>query len=143
MPHIVLTGEQVRVLEQATTPVEICDGSGRILGQVPASTEEQIIERIKQVLTGEQVRVLEQATTPVEVRDGLGRILGQIPAPTEEQIIERIKRNRSASTPRYPAEQVEKRLRRLEEIRQREGMDETTMPDLLRRMRAGAVAYTP
>ena len=37
----------------------------------------------------------------------------------------------------YPAEQVEARLRRLQEICEREDMDEAKMFDLLRRMRAG------
>jgi len=89
------------------------------------------------ILNADQVRVLEQATTPVEVRDETGRVLLRIPAPSEEQILERIRRDRAADVPRYRSEQVEARLRRLEEIRQHEGMDEAKMRDLLRRMRAG------
>jgi hypothetical protein len=92
------------------------------------------------VLNPEQVRILERATAPVEVRDETGRVLGQLPAPSEEQIVERIRRDRLAGVPRYPAEQVEARLRRLEEIRRQEGMDEPKMRDLLRRMRAGEEA---
>jgi hypothetical protein len=89
------------------------------------------------VLNSDQARVLDQATTPVEVCDELGRVLVRIPAPSEEQILERIRRERGSNVLRYPAEQVEARLRRLEEIRQQGGMDETKMRDLLRRMRAG------
>lgn len=89
------------------------------------------------VLTAEQVRVLEGATTDVEVRDEAGHVVVRIPAPSDEQIIERLKRDRMCDIPRYPAEQVEGRLRRLEEIRQAEGMDEARMRELLRRMRAG------
>ena len=89
------------------------------------------------VLTADQVRILELATIAVELRDESGRVLARVPAPSEEQIIERIKRARSANAPRYPAEEVENRLRWLEAIRQREGMDEAKMHELLHRMRAG------
>lgn len=89
------------------------------------------------VLTTEQVRILEGATTAVEMRDEAGRIVGQIPSPTEEQIIARIKQDRTTNVTRSPAKQVEERLRRLEEIRQQEGLDEVRMRELLRRMRAG------
>ncbi len=89
------------------------------------------------ILNADQVRVLEQATTPVEVRDETGRLLVRIPAPSEKEIIERLRSGRDANVPRYPAEQVEARLQRLEEIRRQEGMDEAKMRELLRRMRAG------
>jgi hypothetical protein len=89
------------------------------------------------ILNPDQARVLDQATTPVEVCDESGRVLVRIPAPSEEQILERIRRERGSNVLRYPAEQVEARLRRLEEIRQQGGMDEPKMRDLLRRMRAG------
>ncbi len=92
------------------------------------------------VLTADQVRVLQEATTVVELRDEAGRVLAHIPAPSEEQILERIRRDKGAKVASFPAEQVEARLRRLEEIRQREGMDETKMHELLRRMRAGEQA---
>jgi hypothetical protein len=91
------------------------------------------------VLNAEQARIVERATTSVEIFDEQGRILAQIPAPSEDELIERIKRDRAAEVPRFPAEQVEARLRRLEAIRQQEGMDENKMRDLLRRMRAGEV----
>lgn len=89
------------------------------------------------VLNADQARVLALAVTTVEIRDETGRVLGQVPAPTEAQIIERIKRDRSSDIARYPAEQVQGRLRRLEEIRQQEGMDQAKMHELLGRMRAG------
>ena len=73
---------------------------------------------------------------PVEVCDESGRVLLRIPAPSEEEILERIRRERGANVLRYPAEHVEARLRRLEEIRQQEGMDETKMFEVLRRLRA-------
>jgi hypothetical protein len=91
------------------------------------------------VLNADQLRIVEQATTPVDLRDETGRVVAKIPAPSEEQIIKRIKRDRAADLPRYPAEQVEARLRRLDEIRREEGIDEAKLRDLLRRMRAGEV----
>jgi hypothetical protein len=46
--------------------------------------------------------------------------------------------------PTIPSTQVQAHLRKLEEIRQREGMDETKMREILRRLRAGEeVQYTP
>jgi hypothetical protein len=89
------------------------------------------------ILSAEQVEVLARATTMVEARDEEGRIVARIPAPSEQEIVERIKRERNTNTARFPAEQVEQRLRRLEAIRQEEGMDQARMRDLLRRMRAG------
>ncbi len=56
---------------------------------------------------------------------------------SEAEIIARIRVNRSAKCPRYPAADVEARLKRLQEIRDRQGMDTTKMRKLLRRMRAG------
>lgn len=89
------------------------------------------------VLTADQVLAFEQATTAIEFRDETGRVLARIPAPSEERVLEQLRRDRGPNVPRYPAEQVEARLAKLEEIRQREGMDEAKMRELLRRMRAG------
>jgi hypothetical protein len=89
------------------------------------------------VLTEEQARVIEQTTLPVEVRDQRGRVLVQIPAASEEQIIERIGRNRDPNAPRYSSAEVLSRLQKLQEISEREELDEAKVKDLLRRMRAG------
>jgi hypothetical protein len=88
------------------------------------------------VLTEEQARVLQQSTLAVELRDEQGRVLARVPPPTEEEIIERIKRNRNGNLPRYPAREVQSRLRRLEEISQQEELDEGRAKELIRRMRA-------
>lgn len=89
------------------------------------------------ILNPEQIQVLERATTAVEIRDDKGRIVARIPAPTEQEIVARIQRDRTATVARFPAEQVERRLQRLEEIWCQEGMDAPRMGELLRRMRAG------
>jgi hypothetical protein len=47
MPHIVLTEEQAKILQQTTLAVEIRDEQGRVLARIPPPTEEEIIERIK------------------------------------------------------------------------------------------------
>jgi pyruvate/oxaloacetate carboxyltransferase len=88
------------------------------------------------ILNAEQVQVLEGATTAVEIRDPNGRVVAHVPAPTEQEIVERIQRERNAHSARFPADQVERRLQRLEAIRQQEGMDQARMRELLRRMRA-------
>lgn len=51
--------------------------------------------------------------------------------------IERRRRRGGQTGPTIPGEQVQSHLRRLEEIRQSEGLDEAKMLDLLRRMQAG------
>jgi hypothetical protein len=55
----------------------------------------------------------------------------------EKAIVEEARRRLAAGGPRYPAAEVEARLRKLNEIAQREELDENRVKDLLRRMRAG------
>jgi hypothetical protein len=69
------------------------------------------------ILTAEQLQVLESATSAVEVRDEAGRVVARIPSPSEQEILERIERNRTSNVARFPADQVEQRLQRLDEIR--------------------------
>src|SRR6186713_3372041 len=90
------------------------------------------------VLTAEQMQVVEQAKDPVEVRDPEGKVLTRIVSTADQEMVARILARRSQERTTYPAEVVEARLRRLQEIRDSQGgMDEATMRDLLRRMRAG------
>jgi hypothetical protein len=91
------------------------------------------------VLTAEQVQVVQESGGQVEVRDETGRIVGSLRTLTPEdlQAIEHWKRVRGTKGPGIPSAQVQAHLRRLEEIRQQEGMDEAKMRDLLRRMQAG------
>ena len=90
------------------------------------------------VLTTEQVRIVREASQSVEVRDEQGRIVGSFTPlhPGDLEAIEQSNRSRGAG-PRVPSAQVQEHLGRLEEIRQREGMDEPRMLELLRRLRAG------
>jgi hypothetical protein len=85
------------------------------------------------VLTEEQARVLASST------ETQGRILNFLKPldPALAATILECKRRLASSEPRIPSEQVQAHLRKLEEIRQREGMDRDKMLDLLRRMRAG------
>lgn len=91
------------------------------------------------VLTSEQAQVLGQAGGPVEVRDEQGRTVAHLTplSPADLETIERFRGTRPTNGPRVPSAQVQAHFRRLEEIRQSEGMDEVKMLDLLRRMRAG------
>jgi hypothetical protein len=57
--------------------------------------------------------------------------------PTLAETIRECERRLASTAPRVPSEQVQAHLRKLEEIRRREGMDRDRMLDLLRRMRAG------
>lgn len=88
-------------------------------------------------LTPDQARILIGAVSPIELRDERGSILARVPAPTADEMVARILARRGESRQGYPAAEVEQRLRRLQEIRDEEGMDEAKMWELLRRMRAG------
>jgi hypothetical protein len=91
------------------------------------------------VLTEEQARVLAETKGRVEVCDAQGRLLcfmDWLGTPLED-IIAECKRRQALGEPTIPSAQVKAHLWKLEEIRQREGMDEAKMRDLLRRMRAG------
>jgi hypothetical protein len=91
------------------------------------------------ILTDEQARILREANETVEVCDPLGRILSFL-QPMDSLDAEAVARHRSRrNQPRetVPAANVQAHMRRLEEIRDAEGMDEATMRDLLGRMRAG------
>jgi len=91
------------------------------------------------VLTEEQARVLAESKGRVEVYDAQGRLMcfmDWLGTPLEE-IIAECKRRQALGEPGIPSVQVKAHLRKLEEIRQREGMDEAKMREILRRLRAG------
>ena len=92
------------------------------------------------VLTEEQARTLAEAQGPVEVLDPQGRPVASLRRfdAHDVEAIERYKRNRAKPRePGIPSEQVQAHFRRLEEIRQKEGMDLPKALELLQRMRAG------
>jgi hypothetical protein len=92
------------------------------------------------VLTQEQVQVVTQASESVEVRDPEGRTLAflTVLSPLDAEVIRLHKQRRHLpQQPGIPAAQVQAHFRRLEEIRQAEGMDRAKMHELLRRMQAG------
>jgi hypothetical protein len=91
------------------------------------------------VLTEEQASVVAESTRDVEVLDPRGQILAFLKPldPVLAETILECQRRHASSVPRIPSEQVQAHLRKLDEIRQREGMDRDKMLDLLRRMQAG------
>src|SRR4051794_26905584 len=93
------------------------------------------------VLTEEQARVLRQSQGPVDVRDEQGRPIASMSllTPDDLEAIERYKRRKAEgrNRPPIPAAKVREHLQRLAEIRDREGLDEPKMLELLRRMQAG------
>ena len=96
------------------------------------------------VLTEEQSRILAESKESVEVYDSMGQLVSFMKwfEPMDVEAIARHLRRRGLpKEPGIPSAQVQAHLRKLEEIRQREGMDEAKMRDLLRRMRAGDEAY--
>src|SRR5438874_599534 len=91
------------------------------------------------VLTAEQAQVALESREPVEVRDERGRTVAHLTPlhPADVEAIERAKRSLDTGRHRVPSEQVQAHLRRLGEIREKEGLDEQKMLDLLRQMRSG------
>ncbi len=91
------------------------------------------------VLTPEQAKIVSAAGDEVEVRDDQGRPVAFLKLLSAEvaSLVAEAKRRLANPGRAIPAADVEKHLQRLDEIRQREGMDEARMLDLLRRMQAG------
>ncbi len=91
------------------------------------------------VLTDQQARILQEAKGPVEVRDPLGRIVSFLPPMDllDAEAVAHHINTRDQPRQTVPAAKVQAHLRRLEEIRQAEGMDQAKMHELLRRMQAG------
>jgi hypothetical protein len=92
-------------------------------------------------LTEEQSRILAESKDNVEVYDSTGQLVSFLKwfEPREAEVVARYLRQRGLpKEPGIPSGQVQAHLRKLEEIRQREGgMDEARMRDILRRLRAG------
>jgi hypothetical protein len=90
-------------------------------------------------LTEEQVRLLSAASGPVEVRDTDGRPVARLTPldPAEAESIIRSRERLARGGPRVPSAEVQAHLLKLEEISQREQLDEQRVLELLRKMRAG------
>ena len=86
------------------------------------------------VLTPEQLQVVAQSQEPVEVLDDQGRVLACIPPLSAEDLEDfehfRQYRNRTDETG-IPSERVQAFLRKLDEVDQREGIDEVKVQELL------------
>src|SRR5579864_3508774 len=92
-------------------------------------------------LTEEQSRILAEAKGEnVEVYDCNGQLVSfmkWLEPMDAEEVARHLRRRGLPKEPGIPSAQVQAHLRKLEEIRQREGMDEAKMRDILRRLRAG------
>ena len=89
------------------------------------------------VLTEDQARILSQSNEVIELRDGQGNVLARVIPPSLEEEIAAARRSLASGKPRWPSDKVEALLARLTEIREREGMDEAKLRELLQRFRAG------
>lgn len=91
-------------------------------------------------LTEEQSRILAETKDNIEVYDSNGQLVSFMKwfEPEDAEAVSRHLRRRGLpKEPGIPSAQVQAHLRKLEEIRQREGMDEAKMREILRRLRAG------
>lgn len=87
-------------------------------------------------LTEEQSQVIERSQGPVEVRDHRGHVIARIERDDEAAAIAEARRQLAIPQPRYPAEQVEARLRALAEAVERDGLNEEQAMALLKQMQA-------
>ncbi len=113
------------------------DGVGAVTGGVVNWRKKGGITVPELILTEEQAKIVAQALGPVAVRDSNGKVLGHIePKPTPEMIAE-LKRRAASPGPFYTGEQVQARLRALQEEWDRiGGFDEAYMQEFLARLDA-------
>jgi hypothetical protein len=97
------------------------------------------------VLNQEQLQVVTAANAVVEVRDDQGKTIAHLTPlrATDIALIEQWKHRQPGKRPLIPSEQVQVHLRRLEEIRTSEGLDEAKMLQLLRRMQTETHQFVP
>jgi uncharacterized protein YmfQ (DUF2313 family) len=87
------------------------------------------------ILTEEQAKIVAQALGPVEVRDASGKTLGHIEPRLTPEMIAELKRRAASPGPFYTGEQVQARLRALQEEWDRTGgFDEAYMREFLSRL---------
>jgi hypothetical protein len=91
-------------------------------------------------LTEEQSRILAEAKDTIEVYDANGQLVSfmkWLEPMDAEEVARYLRRRGLPKQPTIPSAQVQAHLRKLEEIRQCEGMDEAKMREILRHLRAG------
>jgi len=89
------------------------------------------------VLTEEQSRIVAGALGPITVRDPRGNVVGQLEPKLTPEMIAELKRRAQSPGPRYTGEQVQARLRALQEEWDRTGgFDEKYMRAYLDRLNA-------
>ena len=92
---------------------------------------------IEIVLTDEQAKVVTGALGPVSVRDANGRLIGRLEPKWTPELIAELKRRAASPGPWYTGEQVQARLRALQEEWDRTGgFDKEYMRDFLARLDA-------
>jgi hypothetical protein len=93
------------------------------------------------ILTEEQLRIVREANGPVDVVDAQGQPVASMRVldAMELEAIEHYRRRKASGIqePGIPGARVQAFLRKLQEIADREGIDEAKVKELLRRERAG------
>ena len=90
------------------------------------------------ILTPDQVQLYHQATAPVQVCDTQGKILGTLPPDYSAEFIAELKRRARAPGRRYSSEQVTQYLKKLAEVREREGpFDAQRAKQILKELHGG------
>jgi len=89
------------------------------------------------VLTDEQARIVAQAYGPVTVRNPNGTVLGHFEPPLTPEVIAELKRLARSPGPWYTSEQVQARLRALQEEWDRTGgFDKAYLQEFMERLNA-------
>jgi hypothetical protein len=88
------------------------------------------------VLNEEQARVVAEAREAIELRDERGKVLARVEPPVPEAEIAEAKRRLASDQRRWASSRVQEFLAVLNEIRAREGIDETRLRQVLETFRA-------
>ena len=87
------------------------------------------------VLNEEQARVVAGASEVIELRDEGGKVLARVEPPVPEAEIAEAKRRLASGQRRWPSARVQELLATLNEIRAREGIDESRLRQVLEHFR--------
>jgi hypothetical protein len=91
------------------------------------------------VLTEQQLEQIKESSGPVEVLGPGNQLLGSLTffSPEELEALARYRQRRGEHQPGVPGERVEEFLRKLHEIDDQKGIDETSAREVLKRLQAG------
>jgi hypothetical protein len=87
-------------------------------------------------LTDDQVRIVTGASETIELRDPSGKVVGRVQPPIPEAEIVEAKRRLASAQRRWPSARVQELMAALTEVRNRDGVDEGRLAQILAQFRS-------